>query len=99
MTDEGWTKSYRRKWKHPVFLNFRDASIWAFILDNAAWRDNTDVRFENARFNLMRGQIAISERFLATGFCCDRQTIRRVLEALEADHMITRNKTTSATII
>lgn len=99
MSDDGWTKSYRRKWKHPVFLNFRDAAIWAFILDNAAWRDNTDIRFENARLNIMRGQIAVSERYLATGFCCDRQVIRRVLDALQTDQMITREKTTSATVI
>jgi len=99
VNDDGWTKSYRRKWKHPVFLNFRDASIWAFLLDNAAWRDNTDVRFENARLNIMRGQIAVSERYLATGFCCDRQVIRRVLDALQTDHMITREKTSAATII
>jgi len=99
MTDDGWTKSYRRKWWHPVFRNLRDASIWAFLLDNAAWRDDTDVRFEGARMTLMAGQIAVSERFLATGFCCDRQVIRRVLSALESDHMVTTNKTRAATII
>lgn len=99
MTDDGWTKSYRRKWRHIVFRNFRDASIWAFLTDNAAWRDDTEVRFEDYRIVLARGQIAVSERFLSAGFCCDRQVVRRVLAALESAHMITRNKTTSATII
>lgn len=100
MSDDGWTKSYRRKWRHPVFRNFRDAAIWAYLTDNAAWQDYSDVRFEDGpRIVLMRGQIAVSERYLANGFSCDRQVIRRVLDALETDHMITRTKTTSATIV
>lgn len=95
----GWTKSYRRKWKHPVFRNLRDAGIWSYLIDNAAWCDNTDIRFEGHRILLQRGQIAVSERFLATGFCCDRQVIRRLLDALEIDLMITRQKTHGFTII
>lgn len=82
-----------------MFLNFRDASVWAYLTDNAAWRDNTDVRFDGRRVILMTGQVAISERFLAEGFCCDRQVIRRILEALEKDQMITRDKTHGITII
>lgn len=99
MSDDGWTKSYRRKWRHPVFRNFRDASIWAYLTDNAAWRDGMEVRFEDYLITLARGQIAVSERFLSAGFSCDRQVIRRVLAALETAHMITRNKTRSATIL
>lgn len=100
LTDEGgWTRSYRRKWRNPVFRNFRDAAVWSFLTDNAAWQDDTDIRFEGHRVILRAGQIATSERFLAEGFCCDRQVIRRILDALELDNMITREKTHGATII
>jgi hypothetical protein len=99
VSDDGWTKSYRRKWRHPVFRNFRDAAVWAYLTDNAAWADNTDTRFDGDRIMLMAGEIAVSERFLAEGFACDRQVIRRIFDALEKDRMITRRKTHRATII
>lgn len=99
MTDDGWTKSYRRLWKHPVFRNFRDAAVWSYMIDNAAWRDNQDVWFRGRRIMLMEGQIVTSERELAEGFCCDRQVIRRILDALEKNLMISRHKTADYTIV
>lgn len=99
MSDGGWTKQYRRQWVHPVFRNFRDAAIWSYLTNNAAWADNTDVRFNGFRIMLSTGQIATSERVLAEGFCCDRQVIRRIFDALEKDLMITREKTRDYTII
>jgi hypothetical protein len=99
LSDDGWTKSYRRKWRHPVFRNFRDAAVWAYLTDNAAWADNTDTRFDGERIVLMAGEIAVSERFLAEGFACDRQVIRRIFDALEKDQMIHRRKTHRSTII
>lgn len=98
MSDDGWVKAWRSRWTHPAFRNLRDAAIWSFLVDNAVWRD-TDTRFEERRVQLSRGQIIVSERFLAKGFCCDRQVIRRVLEILESDQMITREKPSGATII
>ena len=97
--DGGWAKSYRRKWRNPVFRNFRDAAIWSYLTDNAAWVDDTKVRFDERLVTLQTGQIAVSERFLAEGFSCDRQVIRRVMAALETAQMITRQQTQQATII
>lgn len=97
--DGGWTRSYRRKWRNPVFLNFRDAAVWSYLIDNAAWQDDTDIRFEGHHVRLMAGQIAVSERFLAEGFACDRQVIRRIFGALEKNLMTTREKTHGISII
>lgn len=82
-----------------MFLNFRDAAVWSYLIDNAAWADGTDIRFQGVRFMLNAGQIMTSERFLAEGFSCDRQVVRRIFEALEKDQMITRERTRDATII
>ena len=98
MSDQGWTKSYRRKWKHPIFRNFREAAIWAYLTDNAAWRSDTTF-FEGRKIELERGQIAVSERFLAEGFCCDRQVIRRTIGRLQSEQMITRTTTQGITLI
>lgn len=98
MTDGGFTKSYRAKWNHPVFRNLRDASVWAWLTDSAVWRA-TRTRFCDRVVGLERGQIVTSERFLASGFCVDRQVIRRLLDTLEREQMITREKTHGGTII
>lgn len=95
--DGGWVRSYRRKWHNAAFLNFRDAAVWSYLYENAAWRDGTAVRVGGESMTLNAGEIAISERFLAQGFCCDRQVIRRILQALENNQMITRRTTHKAT--
>lgn len=94
----GYTKSFRRKWTHHVFRNLRDAAVWSWMTDSAAWKD-TKVRFGERVIELKRGQLVTSERFIADGFCMDRQVVRRLWDALEDEQMITREKTHGGTII
>lgn len=94
----GFTRSFRAKWQHPVFRNLRDAGIWSWLTDSAVWKD-TKTRFGGHVIELKRGQLITSERFIAEGFCVDRQVIRRLLDALESEQMITRKKTHGGTVI
>lgn len=94
----GFTRSWRRKWSNPIFRNLRDAAIWAWMTDMAAWRP-TSTRFADRLVSLSRGQLVTSERFIAKGFCCDRQITRRLFDSLEAAQMITRQQTHGGTIV
>ena len=94
----GWTKSYRSKWTNPVFRNLLEAGIWAWMCDTAAW-EPVDVRFGSQLIRLDRGQLVVSERFIAEGFETGRQAVRTFLATLTATHMITRTVTHKATII
>ncbi|MFC5358145.1 hypothetical protein [Azospirillum himalayense] len=96
--DEGFAKSYRRRWSHPVFRNLRDAAIWAWMTDTAAWR-SVRVRFADRLVQLERGQLVTSERFISEGFCVDRTVVRRLLAAMEQENMIVCRKSPAGTII
>lgn len=98
MTDDGYARSYRRKWRNPIFRNLRDAGIWSWMTDTAAWKP-TKVRFGEFVIVLERGQLITSERFMAEGFCVDRAVIRRLLDTLEGEQMIARHKTHGGTLI
>lgn len=98
MEEAGYTRSYRKRWSHTAFRNLRDAAIWSWMTDAAAWRD-TAIRFCGQRVELKRGQLVTSERFLAEGFCVDRQVIRRLLDNIVSEHMVTLQKTHVGTII
>lgn len=98
MEEAGYTRSYRRRWSHPAFRNLRDAAIWSWMTDAATWRD-TAVRFSGQTVNLKRGQLVTSERFLAEGFVVDRQVIRRYLDNLVSEHMVSLQKTHGGTVI
>jgi hypothetical protein len=91
MADEGWTRSYRGRWTHPVFRSLLHAGMWAWMTDTAAWRD-TCVRFGTQWIKLERGQLVTSERFMAEGFEVNRIVVRRLLDTLEEAGMIARSK-------
>lgn len=98
MSEEGWARSYRGRWTHPVFRSLLHAAMWAWMTDTAAWRD-TQVRFCDRVVTLERGQLITSERFMADGFEVNRIVVRKLLETLEIAHMIARHKAHGGTVI
>ena len=62
--------------------------MWQYLCVHAVWRD-CEVNFDGRRVALRRGQIATTERFLATGFVVSRKVIRRLLAHMESAGMIT----------
>lgn len=96
--DKGWVKSYRSKWTHPVFRNLLEASIWGWLCDTAAWEDRK-VRVNGVLFELKRGQLVTTRRFISKGFCIGEQVTRTFLENLEKEGMINLRTNQQATII
>jgi len=94
----GYTLSHRDKWSNPVFRNLLEAGIWSWLCDAAVWKE-TRVRHSGRLVKLKRGQLVVSERFVANGFECGRQIIRTFLDNVETDQMITREVTQGVTII
>lgn len=94
----GYTLSYRDKWTHPVFRNLREAGMWSWICDSAAWK-KTKVRFNGIMVELDRGQLATSIRFMSSGFEVGEQLTRTFLQNLEKEGMINTRPTHWGTII
>lgn len=98
--DKGYVKAYRRAWENPVFLNFRDASIWQYLFQNAVWEaEGRTVRFDGRSVTLERGQIITSIRFLAEGFCISEKVVRRVLEGIEKGGMAALRRAHGGTVV
>lgn len=98
MSEEGYTKSYRAKWKNPIFRNLLEAGIWAWMCDTAAWKD-TRVGFNGGLIELKRGQLVTSIRFIAKGFCVSEKVVRTVIDRLKNDTMIVTQEAHKGTII
>ena len=94
----GYTLSYRDKWVHPVFRNLREAGMWSWICDSAAWK-KTRVRFNGILVELDRGQLATSIRFMSKGFEVGEQLTRTFLQNLEKEGMVNTRPTHWGTII
>lgn len=98
MTDNGYVLAYRRSWSHPLFRDLLDAAIWNYLYQNAAWQDDRVFKL-GTRVELKRGQIFVSTRELAVGFGCAEARVRRLINALSDDAMITTLPTHRGTII
>ncbi len=94
----GYTRSYRRRWIHPVFKNLRSAAVFAWMTDEAAWRA-TSVNFCGNSVELARGQLVTSQRYIAEQFEMERASVRRLIAKLEEAKMIAANATPGGTII
>lgn len=79
---KGYCLAYRQAWKHPAFNNLREAAIWNFLYQNAAY-ENCEVNFNNHTFKVKRGQYVTSISFLAKGFCMSDKGVRVVIQKLQ----------------
>lgn len=83
----GFCKAYRKAWKHPVFNNLLEASIWNYLYQNAFWEDGIK-NINGHIFELERGQIVVTISYLTKGFCMSKSKIQTVLQKLEKHGMI-----------
>ena len=94
----GFTKSYRDKWRHPIFRDLLEASVWAWMCDTAVWED-TRINYCGQGISLARGQLITSRSFISKGLRIGEQSIRTLLARLENDGMINQRPTSHGTII
>ena len=95
---DGYCLAYRKSWSHPVFKDLREAAIWNFLYQNAFWQDGIR-QFNGHTFELKRGQIVVSVSFLAKGFGMTDKGVRVVIQKLEKQGMLGKQRASKGTII
>ncbi len=98
MKPKGYCYAYRSAWTHPAFNDLREAAIWNFLYQNAFWEDGVR-NFNGSTFNLKRGQIVVSIRFLAQGFGISEKGARGVIQKLEKLGMVVKQGASKGTVI
>jgi hypothetical protein len=88
---QGFTKSYRSKWEHPIFRNKQEAAVWAWMCDVAVWDDDR-IGTKFGPINLKRGELLIAERTIAGDFGLHKNTVRELLRKMALDGMIELSK-------
>lgn len=98
MSDQGVFQVHRGIFDHPIFAPepFTEREAWLWMLSAAAWADKR-VRVGRAMVELKRGQLAFALRFLATKFQWSEARVRRFLNRLKTDAMVTVSATREAT--
>jgi len=83
----GFTRSFRRKWDNPVFLNKQQAAVWAWMCDTAQWCDGRYMT-KFGPIELRRGELLIAERELSEDFAINRNVLRALLQRMVTAGMI-----------
>jgi hypothetical protein len=75
-------------WEHPMFAPepYTEREAWLWLVGSAVWKPTT-VRVGRRLFKLERGQLAFSERFLATKWQWSRSRVNRFLVRLKNEAM------------
>ncbi|ULB09142.1 MarR family transcriptional regulator [Cereibacter azotoformans] len=90
----------RALWDDPEFPNekFSEREAWIWLIAEASWKPR-ERRVQRTVFQLERGQLAASVRFLAEAWGWSKSRVFRFLERLEKRDMITTQSGTDATLI
>ena len=85
----GWIKIDRGITNHWIWQDPERFKWWIDLLLMAAWEDK-EVIHDSHKFILQRGQIIASVAYLATRWKKNHQTIRKYLDLLQNEEMLTR---------
>ena len=97
MTNRGTLRISRELVDHPAFDGpFDERSAWLWLLSEAAWA-NYRKTVHGIVLDLVRGELAVSQRYLAECWQWDRSKVRRFLEKLVAGEMIERRMVAGTT--
>jgi hypothetical protein len=98
MTNRGTLRISRELVDHPTFDGdtFDRRSAWLWLLSEAAWA-NYRKTANGIALDLVRGELAVSERYLAQRWRWDKSRVRRFLEKLTAEQMIERRTVSGTT--
>jgi hypothetical protein len=83
----GYVRLYRSLFGHPAFRDESQTMAFAWMIGKASWRP-TRVRYKGHSISLKRGQLAISQRDMATAFGRDKAWIERLWKRLKSEAMI-----------
>ena len=86
--NRGYARAYRNRWIHPAFRNKQEAAIWCWMTDTAAYSSHR-IATSFGPVDLQRGQLLAAERTIAKDFCLHRNAVRRFIQLLIDEGMIT----------
>lgn len=100
MSERGVFAVDRGLFDHPSFADepFTEREAWIWLIKEAAWRDRK-VRVGRGVVTLARGQCAASTRFMADRWKWSEARVRRFLNRLKTDALITTDIDAQATRI
>lgn len=94
----GWIKLYRDIQEHWIWQDAKKLKWWIDIILMANHKDKKTV-FGNELFEVERGEFHTSELKLAERWKVDRKTVKRFLDLLEKDKMLSLKKSRNGTTI
>lgn len=94
----GFVVIHRQVFDHPVFRDFGEASAFIWMVSQAAWKE-ARVRYKDRSLTLARGQLATSNRDLASRLGWTESKVRRFLDRLKNDAMIDASADAGVTVI
>jgi hypothetical protein len=83
----GYVRIHRSLLGHAAFRNESETMAFAWMVAKAAWKP-ARVRYKGHQISLKRGQLAISQRDMATAFGRDKGWIERLWRRLQSEAMI-----------
>ncbi|HMH99601.1 MAG TPA: hypothetical protein VK577_23975 [Bradyrhizobium sp.] len=85
---------------HPFFVSepFTEREAWLWMISAAAWK-TTRIRSGRKMVWLVRGQLMFSERFLAEKWQWSKSSVRRFIERLQSEAMVTTLSDPDGTLI
>lgn len=97
---EGWIKLNRSLQDHWLWKDepYDKARAWIDLIMLANWEDKKTA-YKGGIITCKRGDVNLSLSFLAKRWNWDRKTVRRFLDLLQADGMVTTNVTKHRTTI
>jgi CTP-dependent riboflavin kinase len=101
MGDGGYIKLYRKFLEHPFWTEKRvysKAEAWIYLLYKARFAESK-LMIDNKIMIVHRGEFVTSELKLSDRWNWSRGKVRRYLDELETEQMITRKRTTNSTTI
>lgn len=100
MSERGYFFLDRGIWDHPLFAReaFTEREAWLWMISAAAWK-GMRVRAGRKIVDLKRGQLVFSERFMATKWRWSKTSVRRFIERLKSEAMVSALADRDATLI
>ena len=94
----GYVRIHRSIFGHPAFRNESEAMAFAWMIGKAAWK-TTRVRYKGHSISLKRGQLAISQRDMASAFERDKAWIERLWKRLRDEGMVSVDSEAGVTVV
>lgn len=100
MGEAGYIKLWRKMWSNPSLRKRPNhLSVWLWLLTNAAWNEETQVRFRNEVIILRKGQVTCGAHQIAEETGVAPSTVARVINCFENEKLIEKQTDNRCSLI